>query len=483
MIRIHKIQKSDWFYLGQWVAPTLEIDLWVEWSNLLSTQKITKKRLNSDLINIDGRYYLWKNSYNDFVKESYQAAQQHDFRYFNHFIEITSKTIKNLLDLVNKLIKKKEFKYFKYNEILNYFKALQELRGPWMCFNPIADGFQGFLIEACRQYNIDYQYLAQSFRAPDKLSAIKQHEEIVNFVRLLEKKGLLKDLKSISVVQWQKLIYKKYHDLYKKITFHLKRFAWVGTHNFWGSPLSWSRILKEIKTESRKSVSQRRKRERIRLAPPIIKKYVKLAQALIYWRFRCAEASSYSIFYLKPILNILAKKIGLRFSDMIWFTHDEILKAYKRRIQLDKKIALKRQRGYGIIYLHRKKEVITGQKLHHLAKIFLEGKKIMTQELKGISVCRGLVRGYVHIVFNPADLKRFKRNEILIAPETTPDFVPAMKLAAAIVTDQGGLTSHAAIVSRELKIPCVIGTKIATKVLKDGDLVEVEATRGVVRKL
>ena len=55
--------------------------------------------------------------------------------------------------------------------------------------------------------------------------------------------------------------------------------------------------------------------------------------------------------------------------------------------------------------------------------------------------------------------------------------------AGAIVTDEGGLTSHAAIVSRELKIPCIVGTKIATKILKDGDIVEVDAENGIVRKI
>ena len=64
---------------------------------------------------------------------------------------------------------------------------------------------------------------------------------------------------------------------------------------------------------------------------------------------------------------------------------------------------------------------------------------------------------------------------------TTPEFVPAMLKAAAIITDEGGITCHAAIVAREMKKPCIIGTKIATKVLKDGDLVEVNADNGVVK--
>jgi len=66
---------------------------------------------------------------------------------------------------------------------------------------------------------------------------------------------------------------------------------------------------------------------------------------------------------------------------------------------------------------------------------------------------------------------------------TTPDFVPAIQKAAGIITDEGGITCHAAITSRELKKPCIIGTKFATQVLHDGDLVEVDADNGVVRIL
>jgi len=73
--------------------------------------------------------------------------------------------------------------------------------------------------------------------------------------------------------------------------------------------------------------------------------------------------------------------------------------------------------------------------------------------------------------------------DILVSHMTDPEIVVAMKKAGAIITDMGGITCHAAIVSRELGIPCVIGTKIATKVFKDGDEVEVDATKGVVRKL
>ncbi len=87
------------------------------------------------------------------------------------------------------------------------------------------------------------------------------------------------------------------------------------------------------------------------------------------------------------------------------------------------------------------------------------------------------------IVRRTEDMQAFERGEILVANQTTPEFLSVMKKAAAIVTEQGGITSHAAVISRELTVPCIIGIKSATRVLKDGDVVEVDANKGIVKKL
>jgi pyruvate,water dikinase len=86
----------------------------------------------------------------------------------------------------------------------------------------------------------------------------------------------------------------------------------------------------------------------------------------------------------------------------------------------------------------------------------------------------------VRVVETKADFAKMKAGDILVSMMTRPEFVPLMKIAAGIVTDEGGLTCHAAIVSRELKKPCVVGTQKATSILKDGDLVELDADRGIV---
>ena len=79
------------------------------------------------------------------------------------------------------------------------------------------------------------------------------------------------------------------------------------------------------------------------------------------------------------------------------------------------------------------------------------------------------------------DLIHLEEGNIFVARTTEPRFTAYMQKAAAIITDEGGITSHAAITSRELEIPCVIGTNKATKILKDGDIVEVDANKGIVK--
>ena len=103
------------------------------------------------------------------------------------------------------------------------------------------------------------------------------------------------------------------------------------------------------------------------------------------------------------------------------------------------------------------------------------------KEIKGIAASKGFAKGRAKVILNPSEFDKMKKGDILVTSMTTPEFVPLMQKSAAVITDIGGLLSHAAIIARELKKPCIIGTKIATKVLKDGDLVEVDADKGIVK--
>lgn len=114
--------------------------------------------------------------------------------------------------------------------------------------------------------------------------------------------------------------------------------------------------------------------------------------------------------------------------------------------------------------------------------IVIEQEKIPedTEILHGQTAMSGAARGYVRILRKKSEIPFLREGEVLVTAMTTPDYVPAMKKAVAFVTDEGGITCHAAIVAREFGKPCVIGTKVATKVLKTGDYVEVDADKGAI---
>jgi len=112
-------------------------------------------------------------------------------------------------------------------------------------------------------------------------------------------------------------------------------------------------------------------------------------------------------------------------------------------------------------------------------EISVEGLKLI---LKGEPASPGVATGKIKILKSAKEINKLEDGEILVTDMTTPDFVPAMKKAAAIVTNQGGQTSHAAIVSRELGIPCIVGTQTATVDLKNGQIITVDGKEGSVYK-
>ncbi len=143
---------------------------------------------------------------------------------------------------------------------------------------------------------------------------------------------------------------------------------------------------------------------------------------------------------------------------------------------------LKREEGFEFIYGRGYFDVLSNGEisLDSIQTLLLDERQ--KDFLQGEGASSGKVRGRVRIVKNAhEDGPKLRDGEILVTGMTRPEFVPFLKKVAAIITDEGGITSHAAIVSRELSIPCIIGTKSATHILKDGDFVEVDADNGMVK--
>ncbi len=191
--------------------------------------------------------------------------------------------------------------------------------------------------------------------------------------------------------------------------------------------------------------------------------------------FRSYEAS-------QPLLSKIARDYHLSLSQVYNLYYDDLVKILKTDKANTEYInnLIKYSVGYfdsDSIYL------LTGEKAKKLFSQLVLPKIKEVNELKGQCGFPGKVKGEVCIVNSVKEMSKFKEGQILVSVVTDPSLLPIMKKAAAFITNQGGLTCHAAIVARELKTPCVIGTKVATLVLKDGDMVEVDAENGIVKKL
>ncbi len=182
-----------------------------------------------------------------------------------------------------------------------------------------------------------------------------------------------------------------------------------------------------------------------------------------------------------PLLTEIGRRMGLNFQELTCLTVPEVLDFLETGKLVDKALIEERKEEFGMIMLDGKIEVFSGDVL---AKIKGEAKDYsQIKEIKGSMASAGKAQGTVKIVIDASQIHKVEKGDVLVAIMTTPDFVMAMEKAVAIVTNDGGITCHAAIISRELGIPCVVGTKIATKVLNDGEMVEVDATTGMVKRL
>ena len=185
-------------------------------------------------------------------------------------------------------------------------------------------------------------------------------------------------------------------------------------------------------------------------------------------------------YYQFEFLKEISRRTGVPSSYLNYSVYPEVPAILKGKI--GRKELAPRRLGGACLHLPSGYHLFFGRDYQALLKYFFACRQ-SNQEIKGFTASRGCQRGRVKKILKIHDMVNMEKGDILVTSMTRPEMVPAMRLASAIITDEGGITSHAAIISRELKIPCLIGTKNATQILNDGDEVEVDANRGVVKIL
>jgi phosphoenolpyruvate synthase/pyruvate phosphate dikinase len=210
---------------------------------------------------------------------------------------------------------------------------------------------------------------------------------------------------------------------------------------------------------------------------------LKFARDLVFTKGTRKDAIFCALSVLENLYREVGRRHYLSLRQVRYFNPEELsqlLRGGKMSAEL-----LNERYNFSIYYSSKKpltEVFLTGDK----AKKFVDKLNIIKEEIGDVKILAGdcaspgRARGEAKIINVIADMAKMKQGDILISIATTPDLVPAIKKASAIVTDVGGITCHAAIISRELGIPCVVGTKIATKIIKDGMIIDVDATHGKV---
>ena len=213
-------------------------------------------------------------------------------------------------------------------------------------------------------------------------------------------------------------------------------------------------------------------------------RFFDIAADIVYLKAFRKDCIYFGSYVTDKVSKEIARRLNLTLKQVRYFAYWEMKDALlKNKFKVD---VLNQRYKFSVVYTDSfRPKIYTGKAAQKFLNNLRFEKQDLTEikELKGLTAYPGKVKGIVKIIETADDLKKMNQGDILLSETTYPALVPAMKKAAAIVTNVGGLTCHAAIVARELKIPCVIGTKIATRVLKDGDKVEVDANEGWVRKL
>ena len=196
------------------------------------------------------------------------------------------------------------------------------------------------------------------------------------------------------------------------------------------------------------------------------------------------------VYCIDQVFNEINKRFKISKSDLDRYFIEEVVKVLDEGEKLTKKEINRRKRAVVFSYMEKgkiKSKYFFGRESDFIANFFkTKRKEFSKKELKGFVASTGkgkeLIKGKVRIVFDPIK-DRFNKGEILVSGMTRPEFVPLMKQTKAIITNEGGITTHASIISRELNIPCIIGTKVATDVLKNGDNFQLDLNTGIIKIL
>lgn len=458
----YHINSNDWHYYGLWEQALFSGSFWAHWYDENLQKALALSPVTGKIILLNGHHIIWKQDIEKLKNILTQAINNKDKNFFIQLVDETKNICRRHEMECNNATSGPD----QLSALESFVISAKRLMTPWFVGLILSDAMDDILA-------------SEAQRAGCSLADLIAHIPKKETLMIQEQRAAMKLRQALTNAGWRKYGDTIAPDLDNHIESHIHTYQWVGTHHFWGDPLSKKKFLGDIWQLPEYKISSPK------LLPKELDFVLWAAGELMWLRQYVPEIFAIGAFRVRPLMSAIANHLDLTYQEFLLFSPNEIIYYLREKKQPTPEYIARRKNGYGIFLDDSQTEIIidTASDLLVLEQTFVpevNGDLVM---VRGIVASPGHARGPAKIFLTPTDLQKMNHGDVLITPMTSPDFIPLMKKASGIVTDIGGLLSHAALVSRELDIPCVIGTKVATKVFKDGDMVEVDADKGIVTKL
>lgn len=428
--------------------------------------------------------FVWVYEAQDMMKIAKKIVQltKKDPNYLNNYYGLWQRQVKSFYQLVNKIHKLK-FSELSVESLIFWFNKFDQAYKCEYALPVLPDQYFNYAEEIL---------LPKIKRSLKPLPKIKQEKAYLALFSPTQPSFIKQAHWSLLKLAGQ---YKNRKRFKKLLEQHVRNFYWLRNNYTYSQYLNEKYWLVQVKKylaqDCQKALALEKKSfEKVQIG----KKYylrklnfsrqtlleLKIQDLFSIWQDQRKQANMIANGVIDKFLKELARRVKINFWLLKHLVPDEF-----NEVLRDKKVdrdLLRRRLRFSVVAIRPEQiEVLAWPQARQLyRRMFL--KKVKRQKsIKGIVANPGKVSGRVKLITSAKQFANFKPGQILVAAMTRPDYSVILPKALAIITDEGGLACHAAIVARELNIPCIISTKIATKVLKDGDQVEVNANDGVVR--
>jgi phosphohistidine swiveling domain-containing protein len=448
----------------------------------------------------DNTYYCF------FDKKSYERIEKKVFRIvkndplFFHkivkFVRLKGKSfVKWIEQISNKDLKKLSNKSLSDISKL-YEKKYKEIYSKYFILLSVENRFVIFLKEILKKKNPskDISFLFNILTIESRVQFTTKEE--ISSLNIASKINKNKSLRNTFENDLSKINYllKKEKELDSAINKHYENFYWI-TKDYEGKILTKNHFIKKIKKlikqnpekklkEKNKEKNKFKKQkeeiiENLKLSKKE-KNYFDCFKEGLYLKELRKKYVSQSIHHYEKVLKEIGRRCKLNLKQTRYVVNKDIPNIFS-----DKNLQEQIKRRLNTSAFHSndgKLDILSKEKSLSLYKKFCLASK--NNEIKGIFVSPGKVKGKVRILFDPKESAKVKKGDIIVTSQLTPAHSQAIKKASGIICDGGsGITSHVATLAREAKIPCVVRTNIATQVLKDNDLVNIDSEKEIIEKI